>query len=61
MFGGWALWQWIDAVLGDGEMPVVVRLSIVAIAVGLLVLLLSVVRERLFLHRSDPYSREVTR
>ena len=61
ILGGWALWRWIEAILGDGGVPIVVRISIVALATGLIILLLSVARERWFMHRADPYSREVTR
>ena len=42
-------------------LPAVVKVGVVALLVGGLVLIVSVVRARFFLHRRDPYSREVIR
>lgn len=61
VLGAWALWEWLGRVLSDDALPMVVRLGIVALATGGLILLVSVIRERWFLHRRDPYSREVIR
>ncbi|HSC27940.1 MAG TPA: hypothetical protein VLD67_11735 [Vicinamibacterales bacterium] len=58
---GWALWRWIEALVADGDTPLAIKGAILAVVVGLILLLLSVARERWFLHRRDPYSREVTR
>ena len=61
VLGGWALWEWLGRVLSDEALPTVVRVAIVALVAGGLILLVSVIRERWFLHRRDPYSREVIR
>jgi anti-sigma factor RsiW len=61
VLGAWALWEWLGRVLSDADLPRPIRLAIVAIAAGAVILLVSVIRERWFLHRRDPYSREVIR
>lgn len=61
VLGGWVLWNWLGSLMADTGIPFVIRIAIVALVIGLLILLLSVARERWSLHRRDPYSREVTR
>lgn len=61
ILGIWGLWEWLETLLADTGVPAVVKVGVVALLVGGLVLLVSVVRERFFLHRRDPYSREVIR
>lgn len=56
----WAGWQWVDALLTDTEVPVWVKLAIFAAVLGGGILFFSVVRERWFTRRNDPY-REVQR
>lgn len=51
----WGIWQGIEDVIADTGMPLVVKLSIGALTVGLVILLVSVAREKLFVRRSDPY------
>jgi hypothetical protein len=41
--------------MADDEMPGFVRWAILALIAGLMVLLVSVVRERLFVHKREPY------
>ena len=43
-----------------GETPLLPRLAAVAVIIGFLVLLISLIRERIIKYKSDPY-REVTR
>jgi hypothetical protein len=57
---GYGTWEWIDAVLGDSDIPGFVKLAIFAVALGGLVLLVSVIREKWFTRRRDPY-KEVER
>jgi anti-sigma factor RsiW len=61
LLAGWLLWQAVDGLLRDTDTPVLVRAALAALLAGGLVLLGSVVRERLFTRRHDPYDREVTR
>ena len=61
VLGAWAAWRWVEELFADTGTPLPIRLAILAVAVGLLILAVSVVRERWFVHRHDPYSREVLR
>lgn len=58
--GGTAFWLWLEAWLAS-DVPLVAKVASVALITGGVLLALSVIRERLFLHRRDPYSKEVTR
>ena len=53
--GGWAVWQWITALVQDTEMPAAVRYSMIALFVGLVILLVNVARHRLSVSKTDPY------
>lgn len=57
---GFAAWKWVEMVWGDGDVPLLIKLAILAVAGGLLVVACSVVREKLFTRRHDPY-REIQR
>lgn len=46
---------WIRALLADTDLPWWPRAAILALAAGLVVLLVSVIREKLFLHKSERY------
>jgi len=58
--GGTAFWLWLEAWLAS-DVPLVAKVASVALIAGGVLLAVSVIRERLFLHRRDPYSKEVTR
>jgi hypothetical protein len=53
-------WNVIQEVLADTTMPGLVKLGLLALTVGGAVLLVSVLREKLFTSRSDPY-KEIKR
>lgn len=53
-------WKWLEALWGEAGLPLFVKLAIMAVAVGLLVLAVSVIREKLFTYRRDPY-KEIER
>lgn len=53
--GGWAVWQWIGALLEDTATPAVVRYSMIALFVGIVILMVSVTRHRLSVRKTDPY------
>lgn len=51
-YGAWmGVWELLD----DTTTPVYVKYGLTALIVGLVVLFVSVVREKLFMRRSDPY------
>lgn len=61
VLAAYGLWQAAASLFADTETPLFVRASIVAIAVGSAILVLSVLREKFFTHRRDPYQKEIVR
>jgi len=59
--GAWGVWQVLEDLLENDSLPVYVRMGIFAVALGFVILAFSVVREKYFMHRRDPYEKEVTR
>lgn len=57
---GYGLWHAVQNLLGATDMPEYLKLAIFAVLVGGVVLLISIVREKLFTYRHDPY-KEVER
>lgn len=55
VLGIWASWQFVHELLVDTSAPAFVRWSVLALVAGLVILFVSVLRERLFMQRSDPY------
>jgi ferric-dicitrate binding protein FerR (iron transport regulator) len=51
----WGLVHWVQDVLSDTSVPGLIRWASIALIVGLVVLFVSVVREKLHVRRSDPY------
>ena len=58
--GGWATWQFVTELIADTEMPPLVKAGILAGSLGIVILLVSVARHRLFVRKTDPY-KEVVR
>ncbi len=56
----WSAWQGIAALFADSDMPLFLKLAVLGVAVGAIILLVSVIREKWFVGRKDPY-REVIR
>ena len=50
----WGAWEWVQALMADNELPGFVRWAILALVAGLVVLLVSVLRERLFVRQREP-------
>jgi hypothetical protein len=48
-------WQAVEALIANAEMPWFLKIAIFATTVGLVVLFVSVLREKLFIRASDPY------
>lgn len=61
VLGAFALWQAAAHLFADTDTPLFIRIAIVAIAVGAGMLVLSVIREKYFTHRHDPYQKEIVR
>ncbi len=51
----WGIWQAIQELAADADVPSLVKYAIAALAIGLAVLAVSVIREKLFVRKSDPY------
>jgi len=56
----YAAYQFLIALFGDADVPVFVKAGIFLLVAGVIVLLISVARERFFVRKSDPY-KEVER
>jgi anti-sigma factor RsiW len=62
-----AYWAWqaagalLDQLMEDANTPVAIRLAIAAVIVGAVILAVSVIREKIFTNRRDPYQREIIR
>jgi ferric-dicitrate binding protein FerR (iron transport regulator) len=52
---GWGSWEIVQALVQDEEIPGFAKLAVFGVLGGGVVLLVSVFREKLFLHRRDPY------
>ena len=51
----WGAWEGVQELLRDVETPTMVKVGILAVIVGIVVLFISVVREKLIVRRNDPY------
>jgi len=60
VFGSWGAWEVARDLMADNDLPTVVKWSILALIVGLVMLLVSVLRHRIFVSQSDPY-KEIER
>lgn len=56
----WGAWEFVQDLMADGDLPTFVKWSILAVIVGLVMLLVSVLRHRIFVSQSDPY-KEIER
>lgn len=60
VLGSWGAWAGVRDLMSDADLPTYVRWSILALIVGLVMLLVSVLRHRVFVSKSDPY-KEIER
>ena len=51
----------VQEMLGDPELPLLMKVGVVALVIGGVTLFVSVFRERLSIKKTDKYSREVQR
>lgn len=57
---GWALWIGLEELWGATDLPMYVKIAVYAMLLGLAVLLVSVIREKWFVRKTDPY-KEIQR
>ena len=57
---GYGVWKWVEAIFQTEDLPLFLRVAILGVAFGLSVLVVSVIREKLFTKKHDPY-KEVQR
>jgi ferric-dicitrate binding protein FerR (iron transport regulator) len=55
------LWRTVEAFLGATDVPLYLRVAIAAVAIGVFMLVVSVIREKFVLARRDPYQKEIIR
>jgi ferric-dicitrate binding protein FerR (iron transport regulator) len=60
VLGAVGLWKWIEAWLAT-DLRWEIKAASAALLIGVALLIVSVLRERWYLHRRDPYSKEVLR
>lgn len=60
LFSYWA-WHAVLAFFEPGSEPLGIRLAIAAVTIGMVILAVSVIREKIFTNRRDPYQKEVIR
>jgi ferric-dicitrate binding protein FerR (iron transport regulator) len=60
VFGSWGAWAVVRDLMADNDLPTFVKWGILALIVGLVMLLVSVLRHRIFVSKSDPY-KEIER
>ena len=53
-------WKWMEAIAGADDLPLVLKLAIFGGVVGLIILIVSVLREKLFTRHRDAY-KEIQR
>lgn len=51
----WGAWMWVRELMSDAEIPTFIRWSVLALSAGLVILFVSVARERWFVRKTDPY------
>jgi ferric-dicitrate binding protein FerR (iron transport regulator) len=51
----WGSWEVLRELWNDQQLPVLVKAGSFALVVGVVILAVSVVREKLFVYRTDPY------
>jgi len=57
---GYAAWEIVGRLLADTDLPWIIKLAVFAVALGSIILLISVAREKFFTWRRDPY-KEIER
>jgi len=53
-------WRWLQGLIRDPHLALIVKVGILVLAGGLIILLISVIREKVFTHKKERY-KEVVR
>ena len=56
----YGLFKAVEAIIADPQLEFIIKIGIIAVLAGLVILFVSVVREKLFVRKSDPY-KEIER
>ena len=56
----YGLFKAVEAIIADPQLEGIIKIGIIAVLLGLVILLVSVAREKLFIRKSDPY-KEIQR
>jgi len=56
----YGLFKAVEAIIADSQLEGIIKIGIIAVLLGLVILLVSVLREKLFIRKSDPY-KEIQR
>ncbi len=56
----YGIFKAIETIIADPQLEVIIKIGIIAVIAGLVILLISVVREKIFVRKSDPY-KEIQR
>lgn len=56
----WGAWRWIEGLLAARDLPLLVKGGALLLVAGAVILFVSVLREKLYVRRDDPY-RDVIR
>jgi hypothetical protein len=51
----WGIWQAVLEITADTDIPGLIKWALAVLFIGLAALLVSVVREKLFVRKNDPY------
>ena len=60
ILAGYAIVNLVNALYNDTSMPILIKFGLFALLIGLATLLISVIRERWFMGKNDPY-KEIKR
>ena len=61
ILGGYGAWHAVEVFFDASSEPLGIRIAIAALTIGLVILAVSVVREKIFTNRRDPYQKEIIR
>lgn len=57
----YGLFKAVESIIAEPQLEIIIKIGILAVIAGVVILLVSVARERLFIKKTDRYSKEVQR